>query len=473
MRLLVVLNISILCRLFLLKLSINPQDPLVEGVALPPLLRFCRPLNMADGHKSEDSSRKAAASEGDSLACKSDSSSSSEEDDTRGRSEGVDRAKGQCRQTPKSFGLNECASNDRAGEESDKKRRRKRSLPMTMWSFQPYDVPKPRAGQSSCKPMSAGTSSYTASAHDNNNLKCVIVHTDAPGDNPSQTCALPGIQNMAKGFGIIAKQLKEPFWESFAPEPADEVMKERIARMLHTHGIESQCGCGKFTFAYSHGIVAIGLATGRRQRTENTILALFLIHADAEERSMYHIIRKGVCEAYLNLALSFVQARPLDPTQIGNVLEHADFKGLTVVTSWVPPHDPSSLQQTRARTRADQSDEEAAAQATAKPKSHGRKAPRGSFAAGLRPPSRARLHPASTPSQWPHQACGSGVPPTPPPPPPRGHSHAFSWMPPNTERDAPPRTPIRGITRRRSRTPLGRAGGGNLRRNDNGVDARP
>ena len=164
--------------------------------------------------------------------------------------------------------------------------------------------------------------------------QCLIV-----ASLPSQNHAprVSGIRRVAQVLGLSEKTYIEPYRKGYNPSREQYLLTYRISQMLSENGWENKFDCSKFTYDCTHDTIAIGLAVGRPARSQNAMLAKFLLLTKRDPRQLDAIVGSNVPPRYSNLAVEFVRQRHLCKPQSKLEFDQRSFPGINILSEIVPP----------------------------------------------------------------------------------------------------------------------------------------
>ena len=218
---------------------------------------------------------------------------------------------------------------------------------------------------------------------------------------------LSGIRKVAQVLGLSEDTHTEPFRKGYDPPHEQYLLTYRISQMLSDNGWENKFDCSKFTYDSTHDTIAIGLAVGRPARTQNTLLAKFLLLTKRDASQLDAIVGSNIPPRYSNLAVEYVRQRHLNKPQSKLDYDQNSFVGITIFSEPLPPLSNDQYVSICKRATFTKSEEVQIVNSSAQSKSRSK--------ANLNPRDSKRPRPQLMPPRTP-PASSRGRPMPPPPP---------------------------------------------------------
>ena len=91
-----------------------------------------------------------------------------------------------------------------------------------------------------------------------------------------------------------------------------------------------------YLYLYTKGAIAIGLAVGRPARTQNTLLANFLLFTENYTGHLNQIVEADIPSRFANLAVDYVRQQRLADPHSELEYDQEDFSGITIISDLLP-----------------------------------------------------------------------------------------------------------------------------------------
>ena len=162
--------------------------------------------------------------------------------------------------------------------------------------------------------------------------RCLVIYSLPLNHGEPQI--LRHIKGLAHRLGINSNEIIEPFHQGYARTRLQEQVTKRIQEMLCHHRLRDRFDCSRFSYMFSQGTLAIGLADGRPSRTYNTLTGAYLLYTD------YHPDNLGAMakispDNYTHLAMQYIGQQRLSSPQ-SELPSDDTFPGVTIMSDLLP-----------------------------------------------------------------------------------------------------------------------------------------
>ena len=162
--------------------------------------------------------------------------------------------------------------------------------------------------------------------------RCIVIYSIPLNHGEPQV--LHQIRGLAHRLGINSNEIIEPFHQGYVSTLLEEQVTKRIQEMLCHHRLQDRFDCSRFSYMFSQGTLATGLADGRPSRTYNTLTGAYLLYTDYHPDNL-GALAKISPDNYTQLAMRYVGQQRLASPQ-SELPSDDTFPGVTIMSDLLP-----------------------------------------------------------------------------------------------------------------------------------------